>query len=119
MAYDAELYREIEAEYEDIRRQNEVDLAERRERVFKNVPEAFDVDNEIKMLGLKLYKIALSGGNVQQQVKNLRTQQKQPLCWLKTDMPLTSFLNGFCALNAAIPGLWEQSFATVINASWC
>ena len=79
MAYDAELYREIEAEYEDIRRQNEVDLAERRERVFKNVPEAFDVDNEIKMLGLKLYKIALSGGNVQQQVKNLRTQQKQLL----------------------------------------
>ena len=30
MAYDAELYREIEAEYEDIRRLNEVDLAERR-----------------------------------------------------------------------------------------
>ena len=43
MAYDAELYREIEAEYEDIRRQNEVDLAERRERVFKNVPEAFEL----------------------------------------------------------------------------
>ena len=80
MAYDAELYREIEAEYEDIRRQNEVDLAERRERVFKNVPEAFDVDNEIKMLGLTL-------------------------CWLKTDMLLTSFLNGFCAPIAAIPGL--------------
>ena len=79
MAYDAELYREIEAEYEDIRRQNEADLEERRERVFKNVPEVMDVDNEIKMLGLKLYKIALSGENMESKIKDLRLEQKRLL----------------------------------------
>ena len=79
MAYDAELYREIEAEYEDIRRQNEADLEERRARVFQAVPEAEKIDNEIKMLGLKLYKIALSGGDVAQQVRDLRSEQKRLL----------------------------------------
>lgn len=79
MAYDTELYREIEAEYENIRRQNEADLKKRRERVFGNVPETLDLDNEIKMLGLKLYKIALSGGDVRLQINDLRLRQKSLL----------------------------------------
>lgn len=79
MAYDTELYREIEAEYEDIRRRNEDDLKMRRERVFLQVPEAEEVDDEIKMLGLKLYKIALSGENIETQVKSLRDSQKRLL----------------------------------------
>lgn len=79
MAYDAELYRAIEEEYEGIRRQNEADLEARRARVFAQVPEAAEVDNEIKMLGLKLYKIALSGDAVEEQVRALRENQKRLL----------------------------------------
>jgi len=79
MAYDAEIYRAIEAEYEAIRRENEAELKLRRERVFETLPQAFSLDNEIKMLGLKLYKIALGGGNVEQEVKKLRDEQKRLL----------------------------------------
>lgn len=79
MAYDAELYRAVEEEYEGIRRQNEADLQARRARVFAQVPEAAEVDNEIKMLGLKLYKIALSGDSVEEQVRALRESQKRLL----------------------------------------
>ena len=48
MAYDAELYREVEAEYESLRRHNEEDLNARREEVFEKVPELFEIDSEIK-----------------------------------------------------------------------
>ena len=76
MAYDAELYREVEAEYESLRRHNEEDLNARREEVFEKVPELFEIDSEIKMLGLKIYKIALSGGDVKKQIEGLRASQK-------------------------------------------
>lgn len=79
MAYDIELYRAVEAEYEDIRRENEQDLARRREQVFEKVPEVMEVDDEIKMLGLKLYKIALGGGEIKEQVEALREEQKRLL----------------------------------------
>ena len=79
MNYDAELYRAIEDEYEEIRRKNELDLQRRREEVFQSVPEIEKVDNEIKQLGLKLYKIALSGEDVELQVKSLRESQKRLL----------------------------------------
>lgn len=79
MAYDAELYREIESEYEAIRRQNEEDLAIRRQRVFSEIPQAERIDNEIKSLGLKLYKIALSGGDVAGKIAELRASQKSLL----------------------------------------
>ncbi len=79
MAYDAELYRAIEEEYEDIRRKNQEDLEARRASVFEKVPQAAEVDSEIKMLGLKLYKIALSGDSVEEQVRALREEQKRLL----------------------------------------
>ncbi len=91
MAYDVELYRAIEAEYENQRRQNEQDLKERRERVFQALPEAYALDSEIKMLGLKLYEIALSGGNVKDKVQKLRDEQKKLL--LKRDALLME--NGY------------------------
>lgn len=76
MAYDADIYRAIESEYEAIRRENEQDLFERRARVFSRVPEIETIDQEIKNLGLKLYSIALSGGDVKKQVFSLREEQK-------------------------------------------
>ncbi len=79
MAYDAELYREIENEYEAIRRQNEEELKLRRQRVFSQVPQAEAIDAEIKSLGLKLYKIALSGGDVAGKIAILRDGQKKLL----------------------------------------
>ena len=79
VAYDADLYREIEAEYEDIRMENEMDLRRRRELVAEKVPEAIKVDDEIKMLGLKLYKIVLSDEETQEQVRSLRDEQKRLL----------------------------------------
>ncbi|MBQ7792764.1 MAG: ATP-binding protein [Clostridia bacterium] len=91
MAFDADLYRAVESEYEAIRRQNEIDLAERRARVFSAVPEIEALDSEIKGLGLKLYKIALSGGDVEKNVRALRVSQKELL--KKRDSLLTE--NGF------------------------
>ncbi len=79
MAYDADIYRAIESEYEAIRRENEQDLSMRRAVVFSRVPEIEAIDKEIKNLGLKLYSIALSGGDVKSQVSSLRTEQKKLL----------------------------------------
>ncbi len=76
MAYDADIYRAIESEYEAIRRENEQDLSMRREKVFSHVPEIEVIDREIKSLGLKLYSIALSGGDVKEKVSSLRKEQK-------------------------------------------
>ena len=76
MAYDAELYRAVESEYENIRRQNEEDLALRRAQVFSKIPQAEAIDAQIKSLGLKLYKIALSGGDMKKEIANLRASQK-------------------------------------------
>ncbi len=91
MAYDAELYREVEAEYEAIRRQNEAELAQRRENVFEKVPELSDLDSEIKMLGLKIYKIALMSADKEKEIENLRASQKNLLA--KRDALLIE--NGF------------------------
>ncbi len=91
MAYDAELYREVEAEYEAIRRQNEAELIARREEVFSKVPELSDLDSEIKMLGLKIYKIALMSADKEKEIENLRISQKNLLA--KRDALLIE--NGF------------------------
>lgn len=79
MAYDAELYRAIEEDYEKIRRENELDLRRRRELVSEKAPEALEVDSEIKMLGLKLYKMVLSGDGAEKNVRALRDEQKRLL----------------------------------------
>ncbi len=79
MAYDIEIYRAVESEYEQIREENARDLAQRRSRVFEAVPKIEQIDDEIKSLGLKLYKIALEGGNTQDKIANLRTSQKSLL----------------------------------------
>lgn len=79
MAYDADIYRAIESEYEAIRRENEQDLSMRRSVVFSRVPEIEAIDKEIKNLGLKLYSIALSGGDVKTKVSSLREEQKNLL----------------------------------------
>ncbi len=76
MAYDKELLQEIEMEYETQRMKNEQDLKRRQNAVFAQVPELEDIDSEIKSLGLKLYKIALSGDDVKEQIAELRSGQK-------------------------------------------
>ena len=79
MAYDIEIYRAVESEYEQIREENARDLADRRARVFETVPQIEKIDDEIKSLGLKLYKIALEGGDAQEKIASLRTSQKELL----------------------------------------
>lgn len=79
MAYDADLLREIEIEYETIRQQNAIDLENRKRIVFTNIPALEDIDYEIKTLGLKLYKIALSGGDLDSQIRTLRQKQQELL----------------------------------------
>lgn len=79
MAYDVDLLREIEIEYEEARQNNAMDLERRKRIVFAKVPRLEEIDFEIKSLGLKLYKIALSGGDVKSQIEELRTQQKKLL----------------------------------------
>lgn len=79
MAFDTELYRAVEQEYETIRKENESDLARRRMAVFAKVPKIEELDDEIKSLGLKLYKIALSGGDMEEKIKHLRMSQKSML----------------------------------------
>ena len=76
MAYDKELLQEIEIEYETQRMKNEQDLKRRQNAVFAQVPELEAIDSEIKSLGLKLYKIALSGDDVKEQIESLRNGQK-------------------------------------------
>ncbi len=79
MAFDAELIAEIETEYEELRQNNAIDLKNRKSAVFLKVPDLEKIDYEIKSLGLKLYKIALSGSDVKKQVDELREQQKKLL----------------------------------------
>ena len=79
MAFDADLLNEIEAEYEELRQNNAIDLQNRKRAVFMKVPRLEEIDTEIKSLGLKLYKIALSGGDVKPQIDELRASQKKLL----------------------------------------
>lgn len=79
MAYDADLLREIETDYEEIRQKNAMDLENRKRVVFKKVPRLEEIDYEIKSLGLKLYKIALSAEDVKPQIDALRNEQKKLL----------------------------------------
>lgn len=76
MAYDADLIREIEMEYEETRQNNAMDLENRKRAVFARIPRLEEIDYEIKSLGLKLYKIALSGDDVAPQIEKLRAEQK-------------------------------------------
>ena len=76
MAYDADLIREIELDYEEIRQNNAMDLEIRKRAVFARIPRLEEIDYEIKSLGLRLYKIALSGGDVKPQIDKLREEQK-------------------------------------------
>jgi len=79
MAFDPELIAEIETEYEELRQNNAIDLQRRKTAVFAKVPRLEEIDAEIKSLGLKLYKIAISGGDVKSQIDELRQKQKKLL----------------------------------------
>lgn len=79
MAFNIELLNEIEEEYEEIRQNNAIDLENRKRAVFLKVPRLEEIDYEIKSLGLKLYKIALSGNDVKAQIDDLRDKQKKLL----------------------------------------
>ncbi len=84
MAYDSDLIREIEIEYEETRQNNAMDLENRKREVFAKIPRLEEIDYEIKSLGLKLYKIALSSDDVKPQLDELRRQQKALLATKKT-----------------------------------
>jgi len=79
MAYDADLIREIEMEYEETRQNNAMDLENRKRVIFAQIPRLEEIDFEIKSLGLKLYKIALSGDDVKSKIDELRAEQKKLL----------------------------------------
>lgn len=79
MAYDAEIYREIDFIYEQRREENMRELERRKQAVFARVPKLSEIDYEIKSLGLKLYKIALNGNDVKEEVAKLRKRQKELL----------------------------------------
>ena len=79
MAYDADLIREIEMEYEETRQNNAMDLENRKRVIFAKIPRLGEIDFEIKSLGLKLYKIALSGDDVKPKIDELRAEQKKLL----------------------------------------
>ena len=79
MAFDLDLLNEIETEYETTRQNNAIDLENRKREVFLKVPKLEEIDSEIKALGLKLYKIALSGDDVKEKIDELRTEQKKLL----------------------------------------
>ena len=79
MAYDAELYREMEAAYEAIRKQNREDMEKRRAVVFSRVPQIEAIDMEIKNLGLKLYSAALTQGDSKSKIAQIRARQKELL----------------------------------------
>ena len=80
MAYDKELYRQVALEYEEIRRHDRQDLEERRKRVFLAIPQLEEVEDEIRSAGLKIVKLAISGGNnLPEHVLTLRDRQKELL----------------------------------------
>ncbi len=77
MAYDKELYKQVAIEYEEIRRHDRQDLEERRERVFEKAPELKETEEEIRSAGLKIIKLAVSGGGDRtERVRALRDRQK-------------------------------------------
>lgn len=76
MAYDKELYAIVDAEYEELQRQNKQDLEERKLVVYSRIPEIEEIEDEIKTIGLKIVKLAISGENINYQVKLLRDKQK-------------------------------------------
>ncbi len=80
MAYDKELYRQVALEYEDIRRHDRQDLEERRQNVFSAVPELEKIEDEIRGAGLKIVKLAISGGgDLSSHIAALRERQKSLL----------------------------------------
>lgn len=83
MAYDADLIREIELDYEETRQNNVMELEKRKRAVFARIPRLEAIDFEIKSIGLKLYKIAISGGDVKAQIEKLRQEQKRLLATKK------------------------------------
>lgn len=85
MAYEQSLYNEVAAEYDELRHQNEHDLASRIENVYEKNPEIRAIDEEIKSLGLKLFKLASSKTtNMKNEVFALRSSQKALLAKRKT-----------------------------------
>lgn len=80
MAYEQSLYNEVAMQYEEIRHQNEHDLEERINNVYEQIPEIKAIDEEIKSLGLKLFKLAVSKSpDIKSKVLALRASQKELL----------------------------------------
>lgn len=78
MAYDKNIYFLVREEYEEIRRHNELDLEERRENVFLEIPEIEQIDKEIKKIGLKIFALGLKsdGDDLKIKLSDLRNEQK-------------------------------------------
>lgn len=92
MAYEQSLYNEVALQYEEIRRQNEHDLALRCENVYKKLPELESIDADIKNLGLKLFKLAISNSaDLKSDIQNLRLSQKALLAKRKELLEANGF----------------------------
>ena len=80
MAYEKSFYSEIAGQYDEIRQQNEQDYRQRCENVYERLPEIKAVDEEIKSLGLKLFKLAVKNSpDIRAEVYRIRQEQKELL----------------------------------------
>lgn len=94
MAYERSLYVMVESEYEELRRHNQADLEARRAAVYEAVPAIRAIDEEIRAVGLSIWKIAVeNAATVQEKVTALRERQKS----LQLQRKMLLLDNGFAA----------------------
>ncbi len=80
MAYERNLYLAVQSEYEELRRHNEEDLANRRNTVYSAIPEIEAIDREIQSAGLSIISLAVANPvALDQKVAELRDRQKSLL----------------------------------------
>ena len=117
MAYEQSLYNEVAAQYDELRRQNEQDLHARCENVYSQIPEIKAIDDEIKSLGLKLFKIAVSKSpDMKNEIYKLRASQKELLA--KRNLLLCA--NGFSEDELSMRYMCDKCRDTgVFNDAYC
>ena len=117
MAYEQSLYNEVKMLYDEIRHQNEQDLALRIQNVYDKIPEIKEIDEEIKSLGLKLFKLAVSKSpDMKSKVFQLRASQKE-LLKKRTELLLK---NGFHEDELSIRYMCDNCKDTgIANDTYC
>lgn len=117
MAYEQSLYNEVAAQYAELKRQNEQDLQMRCENVYSQIPEIKNIEDDIKSLGLKLFKLAVSKtDDMKSAVYTLRSQQKELLA--KRNLLLSA--NGFSEDELSMRYMCDKCKDTgIYNDKYC